>query len=397
MGKNIRILIVDDDTRFRAAMRTVLEDLDVEIFFAANISEANIEIQWRSFDLLIVDGQLPDGDGLSWLRFQRKNNIKAPAVFVSAHYRDSMSFSELVRDLNVCLVLHKPVSIEVLREQISSILDRHTAEVPPEVRESIEALTEDYALELASELAKLRRMIYRAQNSFSDPVIVDALMREAHKLRGTSGTYGFQRVSHYMEEIETTLQNILANKLMCARSDIWQKLGGMAAEAQLFANLAGTIGDMGKNNVSSSAIQRHCVLVLDEDRSFTRRVEAVLSSEGMLVYSFTDTRHLDEVVSEVKPDLVLMDTKMSWEKLRELIHRICPAGKRAIPIITCSASSDVEGCRAEINTGADGYINKSITNNKLTELIKWHLRNYRSVMLESEPTEQPGSEVRQTA
>jgi two-component system nitrate/nitrite response regulator NarL len=69
MGSPIRVLIVDDDPRFRALARTLLEASGCEIAAEAADGEQALAAASRACpDAALVDVQLPDTDGVSLAR-----------------------------------------------------------------------------------------------------------------------------------------------------------------------------------------------------------------------------------------------------------------------------------------------------------------------------------------
>jgi DNA-binding NarL/FixJ family response regulator len=82
-----RIGVVDDHSIMRAVYRTLLEDEPrfALAWSAATLDEARSQMQADKPDLLIVDINMPDGDGLE---FVREMLPKAPAMrvlVISAH------------------------------------------------------------------------------------------------------------------------------------------------------------------------------------------------------------------------------------------------------------------------------------------------------------------------
>lgn len=82
----MHILLVDDHTLFREALLHVLKQLDthVIVFEAASIEEAmQLITHSRNLDLLLLDLDLPDKDGLSALPDLRKTAPTLPIVVLS--------------------------------------------------------------------------------------------------------------------------------------------------------------------------------------------------------------------------------------------------------------------------------------------------------------------------
>src|SRR5262245_10313162 len=64
----MRLLLVDDDERFRALLRTTFEAVAVEVAEAGNANEATSSIAERRPDVVVLDVALPGLDGLSFCR-----------------------------------------------------------------------------------------------------------------------------------------------------------------------------------------------------------------------------------------------------------------------------------------------------------------------------------------
>jgi DNA-binding response OmpR family regulator len=60
----IRVLIVDDDPRICMFFETVLEKMGCETLTAKRISEAKTLSNENNFDIVLLDLELPDGNGL---------------------------------------------------------------------------------------------------------------------------------------------------------------------------------------------------------------------------------------------------------------------------------------------------------------------------------------------
>lgn len=93
------ILIVEDEAaslaRLQRLMREVLADPQAGILAAANLAEANRLLAGHSFDLVLVDMQLPDGTGIELIRWMQAHVPQVQAVIVSAFAEEETIFSAL--------------------------------------------------------------------------------------------------------------------------------------------------------------------------------------------------------------------------------------------------------------------------------------------------------------
>jgi two-component system nitrogen regulation response regulator NtrX len=60
-----RVLLVDDEPELRALLAEVLRDESCAVDLARSVGEARRWLADQTYDLVIVDWKLPDGDGIS--------------------------------------------------------------------------------------------------------------------------------------------------------------------------------------------------------------------------------------------------------------------------------------------------------------------------------------------
>lgn len=85
-GASIRVLIVDDSSLVRMYCRDVLESAGFEVDQAINGIEAMEKVLAQTFDLVIVDVNMPRMDGFSFLRALRAsadNAASLPALVIT--------------------------------------------------------------------------------------------------------------------------------------------------------------------------------------------------------------------------------------------------------------------------------------------------------------------------
>ena len=120
-----QILIVEDDPALSQGIRLALGQEGRQFVQAGTIGQAERELAERTFDLLILDLNLPDGNGLdllSRLRDRSANDLEM----------DQVTGLELGADDYVT----KPFSLAVLRARVNSLLRRSrpapaALELPP--------------------------------------------------------------------------------------------------------------------------------------------------------------------------------------------------------------------------------------------------------------------------
>jgi response regulator of citrate/malate metabolism len=83
--KKLKILIVDDNSYYTKRMMEMLIELDnvSVINTAENFEEAHILIDETEHDLILLDIQLPDGNGLDLLKIINQSSHKCEVIMVS--------------------------------------------------------------------------------------------------------------------------------------------------------------------------------------------------------------------------------------------------------------------------------------------------------------------------
>ena len=86
----------------------------------------------------------------------------------------------------------------------------------------LDRLREDYGRELPEKLSGLGALLRAARQS-RDPASLAAAHREAHSLKGSSGSYGFKAASRELQAIEDALAS-LQQSGTTGPADLWPAL-----------------------------------------------------------------------------------------------------------------------------------------------------------------------------
>lgn len=116
-----RILVVEDDSSLREGLAISLKSSECEVIAADSISAAWKKVNENKFDLILLDCNLPDGNGVDFCSaITGESDI--PVIFLTA----LDSEVDEVRGFRAggCDYIKKPFSLMVLRERINSALNR---------------------------------------------------------------------------------------------------------------------------------------------------------------------------------------------------------------------------------------------------------------------------------
>lgn len=118
MGK--KLLIVDDQPGIRFLLSEMFKSEGYHIVTAKTGSEALDMIMNDSFDLIILDENLPVMNGLEIAKNMEKNNVTIPIIMMSGIITP---LNESTKQLSsIKAVIEKPFNIQKLRERVDMIL-----------------------------------------------------------------------------------------------------------------------------------------------------------------------------------------------------------------------------------------------------------------------------------
>ena len=239
------ILLLDDDAQFSTLVASLLERRKHTVFQARTGARAKEAVSCGEVDLAIVDYRLPDIDGVAWITWLRELGAAIPVIFLSGFSCDNHMLNRLRNVLSVPVVLKKPLDplsfaalVDKQLNDHSNMLKRYTSKPTTSIdrlnqvqdmyleeldRAMLRGLTNEYLKELPSQILKLADAINGAFNSSGDSALAIAIC-EAHRLRGTTGSYGLKNVSEMMGTIEDCLLEIARVDSSIDRSAIWSRV-----------------------------------------------------------------------------------------------------------------------------------------------------------------------------
>lgn len=195
-----RILLADDSEEFRAIVTYFLRRAGVEVVPARDGHEALELAKQADFSLALIDMQMPNLDGLTTTRLLRQAGFTRPIFAITANVllEDELQ----ARSTGCNEYFRKPLDYDLLMTTIRAALDNPSAtngNNGPEpsqqgLRKNLQELTRDYVASLPGQLSLLNRLLDQGER--------EEVGKIAHRLRGTSGQYGFAQLSQKAGELE---------------------------------------------------------------------------------------------------------------------------------------------------------------------------------------------------
>lgn len=128
------VMILEDDTDLAEGIELSLQDEELNFIICKTIAEDKKALGLYYFDLLIVDINLPDGNGLELCR-ELKKKIRIPVALLTAKVMEI----DIVKGLESGAddYITKPFSLMVLRARIRALLRRNLTANKREYRNSV--------------------------------------------------------------------------------------------------------------------------------------------------------------------------------------------------------------------------------------------------------------------
>ena len=125
----MRVLIVEDDEGIAAGLAAMLKAESYAVDTVATLSQAAAALRVEAFDGLLLDLNLPDGDGLTWLAQLRAEGLGLPVLIMSARAAVPDRIAGLDEGADDYLV--KPFAPEELLARLRAALRRSEGRASP--------------------------------------------------------------------------------------------------------------------------------------------------------------------------------------------------------------------------------------------------------------------------
>jgi DNA-binding response OmpR family regulator len=118
----MRLLVVEDNPKLAGLLVDLLHDQSYAVDAAATVEEARAALDVATYDLIVLDLALPDGDGTTVLRELRRSGQGVPVLVVTARTEVAHRVKTLDQGADDYLV--KPFSPQELLARVRALLRR---------------------------------------------------------------------------------------------------------------------------------------------------------------------------------------------------------------------------------------------------------------------------------
>lgn len=159
------ILIVEDDRDLNQGLIRALKTQDRQVFSCGNLRHAREQLLCGTPDLILLDLNLPDGNGLTLLRELRQKSTAPSVILLTANDTDEDVVKGL--ELGADDYITKPFSLAILRARVNTQLRKAGSTVGTDMRigpysfdfAAQRFLVEGAAVELSKTEQKLLRLL----------------------------------------------------------------------------------------------------------------------------------------------------------------------------------------------------------------------------------------------
>ncbi len=122
MSSRPKVLIVDDEERFRTTLRKLLGVRDIDAADVASASEAFAEIASNCYDVVLLDVKMPEMNGIEALAKIKKEHPDIEVIILTGHA--SVDTAVEIMKLGGFEYLLKPCPIDDLVGKVESAWER---------------------------------------------------------------------------------------------------------------------------------------------------------------------------------------------------------------------------------------------------------------------------------
>lgn len=125
----MRLLIIEDNIELTNSMKKGLEKVNFQVDISNNGEDGTEKATVNEYDVILLDLNLPDGDGIDILKDLRKKAINTPIIIITA--RDAVSDLAIGLDNGADDYISKPFKLLEVRARIHAVIRRFHGRTNP--------------------------------------------------------------------------------------------------------------------------------------------------------------------------------------------------------------------------------------------------------------------------
>lgn len=125
----MRLLVIEDNIELADSMRKGLENLNFKVDVSNTGEEGEEKATINEYDVILLDLNLPDTDGIEVLKYLRKKAVNTPIIIITA--RDKVSDLAIGLDSGADDYITKPFQLLEVRARIHAVIRRFHGRTNP--------------------------------------------------------------------------------------------------------------------------------------------------------------------------------------------------------------------------------------------------------------------------
>ena len=328
----------------------------------------------RGWSLLVLDDGLPDLPAVDALRSVRvfPEGRSIPVLFCARGRLDADAAQTLVGTLGVNHLLYHPLDRDELLRHVAAILGvdplPEAAETAPaQLAAAVGALWDKFRDTIFARVDAVEAAALALLADGLDDEARRAAEREAHKLAGAAGSFGFAEASRLAREAEGILGGDAPGRPQALR------LGELAVA--LRAELERGPAPAPEPARTHATDDRPFLLVVDADREMADRLAAEAAGRQFRTEVAAGVPQARRVLSRQRPDVVLLDLSLE-ESLPAGLDFLAELSRREPPIPTVVLTERTDFTdRVEVaRRGGRGFLQKPVAPRQAVDAVAGVLR-----------------------
>lgn len=125
----MRLLVIEDNIELSNSMKKGLENMNFKVDISNTGEEGEEKASINEYDVILLDLNLPDTDGIEVLKYFRKKTIDTPIIIITA--RDNVSDLAIGLDNGADDYITKPFQLLEVRARIHAVIRRFHGRTNP--------------------------------------------------------------------------------------------------------------------------------------------------------------------------------------------------------------------------------------------------------------------------
>jgi diguanylate cyclase (GGDEF)-like protein len=362
-----RVLIVEDNRANQAVAVGMLDRLGCVADCVPGGVEALERLEEHSYDLVLMDCQMPGMDGYEATRCIRRKGGRfstLPIIAMTANVGEGERETCLAAGMNE--YLPKPLKLLALRDMLGQWIEVGT----PSEGARVERRTAQTGRPVvdAEVFAELRESVGPALRSVIDAYLEDT-PQTLEDLRKAIRAGAAEQVAGYAHALKGAGRNIGALRLAELARELEERARGellAAAEryAEALASEHSLVADFLRRHTEPATLpaagnEHATVLIADDDRAMRTALRGVLERDGYTILEATNGADALRMAGEREPDLLIVDALMPVMDGFELCVQM-HASAPDVPLLMVTALDQEEEVARALASGASDYITKPV-------------------------------------